>query len=162
MNKTEIFENDLMDNNGNLVGKVAILRGSQSHDNTTQFMDNEVSKYVQNEPIKQFIEIHLDNNYYRLVISGINELNYEVFEINANTKVEIFKQKLNEGKSEITIFRGGELSSNPKIFMDFFVYYEIKYKIHNQFTGIYNDPYYRVIISETDELNYSEFKDQKL
>jgi hypothetical protein len=79
MNKVEIFEQHLKQGDRN-VGKVAILRGGLGTDNPTGFMNDEVSKYVGQSGFNQFVEIHLDNPWVRVIISGINDLDYQIFE----------------------------------------------------------------------------------
>lgn len=78
MSKIEISEQPLL-KNGQKVGKVAILRGGLNTDNPTEIMDNAVSKYVDRALHNQFIEIHLDNPWVRVVVSGINDLKYDDF-----------------------------------------------------------------------------------
>lgn len=51
----------------------------QALHNPTEIMDNAVSKYVDRVLHNQFIEIHLDNPWVRVVVSGINELNFVDF-----------------------------------------------------------------------------------
>jgi hypothetical protein len=57
------------------------LRGGLNTNNPTEVMDNAVSRYVDGALHNQFIEIHLDNPWVRVIISGINELDYEDFNV---------------------------------------------------------------------------------
>jgi hypothetical protein len=84
MNNIEIFEQELKiedktTKKEKTVGKVAILRGGLNSDNPTAVMNDAVSTYVGTNGHNQFIEIHLDNPWVRVVISGINDVDYDVF-----------------------------------------------------------------------------------
>lgn len=78
MSKIEIFEQELKKGD-NKVGKVAILRGGLNSENPTAVMNDAVSTYVGRKGHNQFIEIHLDNPWVRVVIGGINEVEYKDF-----------------------------------------------------------------------------------
>ena len=79
MNNVQIFEQELVSKNKNKVGKVAILRGGLKSDNPTALMNNAISKYVGDKGYNEFVEIHLDNPWVRVIVGGINELDYEDF-----------------------------------------------------------------------------------
>ncbi len=79
MERIEIFEQVLTKNNKK-VGKVAILRGGLNTDNPTAIMNNAVSKYVGNKGYNEFVEIHLDNPWVRVIIGGINDLDFKPFD----------------------------------------------------------------------------------
>jgi len=78
MSKIEIFEQELKKGDKK-VGKVAILRGGLNSENPTAVMNDAVSTYVERKGHNQFIEIHLDNPWVRVVIDGINEVKYDDF-----------------------------------------------------------------------------------
>lgn len=78
MNKVEIFEQELK-NGDKTVGKVAILRGGLNTDNPTAIMNDAVSTYVGTNGYNEFVEVFLDNPWVRVVVSGINELDYKEF-----------------------------------------------------------------------------------
>jgi hypothetical protein len=78
MNEVEICQYDL-NTNGVKRGKVAVLRGGIGAENPVSYMNKAVSKYVKGAMYNEFIEIHMDNPWVRVIISGINELNYEPF-----------------------------------------------------------------------------------
>lgn len=78
MNKIEIFEQELK-NGDRTVGKVAILRGGLNTDNPTAIMNDAVSTYVGTKGYNEFVEVFLDNPWVRVVVSGINELDYKEF-----------------------------------------------------------------------------------
>jgi hypothetical protein len=73
MDGVQIFEQPLIVK-GQTVGKVAILVGGLNKPNPKQFMDNAVHQYVGNIGHNQYVEIHLDNPWTRIVTTGINEL----------------------------------------------------------------------------------------
>ncbi|MDX9694160.1 MAG: hypothetical protein RBT49_00050 [Bacteroidales bacterium] len=79
MSKIEIFEQDLT-KDGKSVGKVVILRGGLNTDNPTPILNDAVSKYVGRKGYNEFVEIHLDNPWVRVVIGGINEIEFKPFE----------------------------------------------------------------------------------
>lgn len=80
MEKVEIFEQELTDSSKKKVGKLAIIRGGLNTDNPTAIMNNAVSKYVANKGYNEFVEVHLDNPWVRVIIGGINDLKYEPFD----------------------------------------------------------------------------------
>ena len=79
MEDVEIFE-QLLRNDKQIVGKVAIIRGGLNTDNPTGLLNLAVSQYVENTGYNEFVEIFLDNPWVRVVMSGINEINFEKFE----------------------------------------------------------------------------------
>ncbi len=78
MNNIEIAEQELKKGD-KVVGKVAILRGGLNTDNPTAIMNDAVSTYVQNKGYNEFVEIFLDNPWVRVVVGGINDLEYHPF-----------------------------------------------------------------------------------
>ncbi|MBL0202352.1 MAG: hypothetical protein IPP81_20005 [Chitinophagaceae bacterium] len=79
MEDVEIFE-QLFRNDNQVVGKVAIIRGGLNTDNPTGLLNLAVSQYVENTGYNEFVEIFLDNPWVRVVMSGINEINFKKFE----------------------------------------------------------------------------------
>lgn len=61
-------------------GKVAILRGGVNVKKPIELMNAAVSKYVGNDPFNEFVEIHMDNPWVRVIVSNINNLDYKDFE----------------------------------------------------------------------------------
>ncbi len=78
MAKIEIFEQNLTQDNK--TAKVTILRGGLNTTNPSAIMNEAVSKYVGNKGYNEFVEIPLDNPWVRVIISGINDLEYKPFE----------------------------------------------------------------------------------
>ena len=56
------------------VGKIAILVGGVDLPNPKEFMDDVVSKYVGTKGHNQFVEIHLDNPWTRIIMDCINDV----------------------------------------------------------------------------------------
>lgn len=75
MANVEIFEQNLTK------GHLAIIRGGLGQPKA--FMDDVVYRYVQSKhnggSYNDFIEVTLDNPYVRVIITGINELDYQEF-----------------------------------------------------------------------------------
>ena len=59
-------------------GVIAILRGGLNKPKS--YMDNVVSEYVGHAMHNQFIEIFLDNPYVRVIVTGINNFDYDTFD----------------------------------------------------------------------------------
>lgn len=76
MKDVKIIEQILKDKQSKIVGKVAILVGGMNSDNPKEFMDSAVSKYVGYELHNQFVEIHLDNPWTRVIIRDINNITF--------------------------------------------------------------------------------------
>lgn len=70
----QIFEIDLGGR-----GTMAILRGGFGNPNPQAYMDSVVSDYVHDHIFNEFIEEHLDTPWVRVVITGINELDYKKY-----------------------------------------------------------------------------------
>lgn len=79
MEGVKIFEQELEDNNGNKKGKIAIMYGGLDEENPKKIMDDVVLKYTNGKPHSQYVDIHLDNPWFRIVLSGVNDLNFEDF-----------------------------------------------------------------------------------
>jgi len=76
MAEVEIFQDELKQD-GDPRGKIAIIRGGLQTDDPTSVLDDAVRKYVGKKSYNQFVEIHMDNPWVRVIITGINELDYE-------------------------------------------------------------------------------------
>lgn len=73
MDEVQIFEQPIIVNQIT-VGKIAILVGGLNKPNPKEFMDDAVHQYVGTIGHNQYIEIHLDNPWTRVVTTGINNL----------------------------------------------------------------------------------------
>lgn len=73
MEEVQIFEQPFIVD-GLTVGKMAILVGGLNKPNPKEYMDEAVHRYVGTIGHNQYIEIHLDNPWTRIITTGINEL----------------------------------------------------------------------------------------
>lgn len=58
-------------------GIVTILRGGWTRADAKTYMDEAVRQFVENKLINQFVEIHLDIPQVRVIIEGINDIDYQ-------------------------------------------------------------------------------------
>lgn len=91
-NGIQIFEQKLDGGKGT----ISILCGGLNANNPKSFMDEVVSQYVKGEMYNEFIEIFLDNPYVRVIITGINEIEFKEF----NEKTHLLKTLKRKLKSE--------------------------------------------------------------
>ena len=77
-------------------GTISILCGGFNANNPKLFMDEVVSQYVTGEMYNEFIEIFLDNPYVRVIITGINEIEF----IEYNERIHLLKTLKRRLKSE--------------------------------------------------------------
>ncbi len=89
MAKIEIFEEYLTEDENT---RITILRGGLNTHNPFAIMNDAVAKYVGNKGYNEFIEIPLNNPWVRVIISGINKLEYDPFE-NQTLDKEINKKE---------------------------------------------------------------------
>lgn len=80
MDGVQIFEQPFIIE-GRTVGKMAILVGGLHNPNPKEFMDNAVHQYVGNVGHNQYIEIHMDNPWTRVITTGINELPFRPLKV---------------------------------------------------------------------------------
>lgn len=74
-NETLIFEQPLNDGKES----ITILFGGQNSESPKGFMDNIVREYVGKEPYNDFIEITLTEPRVRVIIKGINDINFDKY-----------------------------------------------------------------------------------
>ncbi len=79
MKDVDIYEQELFDAQGNVKGKMAILRGGLNQDNPVAYMNDAVHKYVGRKMHSQYIEISMDNPWVRIVVSDSNVLKFKKF-----------------------------------------------------------------------------------
>lgn len=75
MENVKIFEKNLTTEEC----KMAILVGGLLSPNPKSIMDKAVKQYVGNQPYVEFVDINLDNPWVRVVIKGINKIEYEEY-----------------------------------------------------------------------------------
>lgn len=93
MKLIQYFEQDLRISNTETCdtdAKIVVLRGGLGE--KKEYMDSAVSDVVQNNPYNEFTEIHLDNPWVRVIIFGINGLDYQEFK-NADGLKSYLKNK---------------------------------------------------------------------
>jgi hypothetical protein len=73
MEEVQIFEQPFIVD-GRTVGKMAILVGGLNKPNPKEYMDAAAHQYVGSIGHNQYIEIHLDNPWTRIITTGINSL----------------------------------------------------------------------------------------
>ena len=78
MKDVEIFEREFEIDNKKV--KIAILRGGLKSGNPTAALNEAVDEYVGAQSYNEFVEAHLDNPWVRVVLSGIDELDFKSFE----------------------------------------------------------------------------------
>jgi hypothetical protein len=71
MKGVQINETIVRNENGDPVGKIAVLVGGVQEQNPKGFMDKVVADYVERNPHNQFIVIQLDNPWTRIVTSNL-------------------------------------------------------------------------------------------
>lgn len=77
----EIFEQDIVTKEGKNF-KMAVLRGGFTQEYPKEYMDNVVYEYTKNYLHNQFVESHLDMPWVRIILTGINDLDYKPFDNN--------------------------------------------------------------------------------
>lgn len=164
MNNVSIFQNYLSGIDGRNY-RVAILRCDFNAENPRALLDQTVSKYVDSELYNEFIEINLDNPYYRVIICGINELKYLNFK--SLQDVEFYEQKLeglnHQDFGKIAIFRGGLNSATPIVFMNSVVREYVGQQGYNEFVEIHLDnPWVRIVITELNLINFKQYNNEKI
>ena len=86
MGNIKIQESKLQLTNGR-IGKIAVLIYVGDKDPILE-LDNAVSQYVGNELHSQYIDINMDNPWYRIIIDGINEME----QVNYDPKIHGIKK----------------------------------------------------------------------
>lgn len=61
-------------------GRIAVLRGGFKSPDPKEYMDSVVYDYVKGHLYNEFIEEHLDTPWVRVIITGINELDYHGYQ----------------------------------------------------------------------------------
>lgn len=59
---------------GDKVVYLTLLIGGLENENPKAFMDNVVSEYVQSRMFNEYIDSHLDNPWFRIIIEDVNDL----------------------------------------------------------------------------------------
>ena len=75
MRNTEIFDQVLLEKDGEVISKFAILVNTNVDELTT-----DIVHYWNGAKANMFVDIKLNNPWIRVIVSGINELKYENFD----------------------------------------------------------------------------------
>lgn len=75
----EIFEQEIKTKKGRRF-KVAVLHGGFTQEYPKEYMDNVVAEYTKGYLHNQFVESHLDMPWVRVILTGINDLDYIPFD----------------------------------------------------------------------------------
>ena len=74
MEEIKIYEQELFNKNGKVIGKLAVLCGALNSETPIRTMRKVVEQYVGKERYNEFIEIALNNPWTRIVITNIDNL----------------------------------------------------------------------------------------
>lgn len=162
MNEIEIFQSELR-HLQNCVCKLAVLRCKTSVSQPALFLDTAVSSYVEYESYNEFVDIDSGNPWIRVILSGVNELDYQEW----RPDLEIFKKDIQGSGSiqncRIAVMRGGTASETPLEFMNEAALEYAGDEAHNQFIETHMDnPWVRVVLTGINRLKFEAFSDQKL
>jgi len=166
MNDVKICQYPLSHPNGR-IDRVALIDCRVNAINPKGILDSIVSRYVGTEGYNEFVEIHLDNPWLRIIIKDINELNFVQNTLPAFLDVEVFEQTLiaksGNQNGRIAVLRGGLDSDKPTSYMSAAVTSFVGSKLYNEFVEIYLDnPWVRVIIFDINKTEYEPFKNQTI
>lgn len=140
-------------------GKLIVLRCNIKASNPKAKLDDAVSVIVDHKLHNQFIDINLNNPWKRLILFGINDLEYKEYD---STDSEIYERdlfdELGHKNAKLAIIRGGLRSDNPISYMEAAVHKYVKNNPYQEFTEIYLDnPWVRLILVDITEFNYKPF-----
>jgi hypothetical protein len=162
MDKIEIF-NKIVKGKNNVDYKFSILRFTSDVEYSRTYLDEAVSIYVGHNLYNEFVEIYNSDHWFRIIISGINELNYNIDE----DKNEIVEFDLHNNVENIAakaaILRGGLYSDKPLEYMSNLVTEYANGREHIHCVEIFMDnPWVRIVLFEMNKLVFKPFTDQRL
>ncbi|WP_417237071.1 MULTISPECIES: hypothetical protein [Flavobacteriaceae] len=162
MENIEIFEETVFGKNKQEY-KFSILRYTPSDQYSKPILDKAVSIYVENKPYNEFVQIYNSNNWFRIIISGINEFDY-IKDENKDERVEFeLHDKAKHAVAKSAIIRGGLYSEKPLEYMSDLVKEYAKGQEHLHCVEIFMDnPWVRVVLFKINNLVFEPFKDQRL
>ncbi len=149
------------------IDKLAIITCDSCVTNPKTILDNIVSNYVDHELYNEFIDINTDNPWMRVIVRGINELNYNSNIIPSYGDVQVceyvLSNTLSPNSGQLSILRGGLHSETPIAYMNSAVTAYTNRRLHNQFIEIFKDnPWVRLIIFDINNLRYEPYINQKI
>lgn len=166
MNDVEIFEQKLIGERGGKY-KFAILRCNIKVDTPKSTLNAAVFTYVEHVGYNEFVEVYNDNPWTRIIVSGINELQYIKIYSEDHPDVECFENNLTASNDEIygrfAIIRGGLDSDKPLEYMNNIVSKYAGDLQYNHYIEIHMDnPWVRLVVFGMDNLVFTPFSNQRL
>lgn len=167
MRDVQIYERTIKDNNGNPIGKVALLWGGSRSDTPTSHMNDASCLYVKNEPHTEYIDKRLNQPWLRVILKGLNEIPFRNYDIGGGDKVLLFEQPLtnkhNQEVGRLAIFIGGLNLSNPNGILNRAVSQYTQNMLYTELVDKNLDtPWIRMIITNIDQLPLIDLKKQHL
>ena len=104
-----VYKHSLDNVKKNKKAEMALLLASPLNPNPRKDIEKELNAYVKNSDYCDFVEEWLDNPWLRLVIIGIENLNYS---FNKKTNIASWK---NEWRTESGLIRMGIFYANPSV-----------------------------------------------
>jgi len=86
---TKIVEQILHNDNGERVGKLAIIFSMDLKE-----LENDIIKYVGDVKHNQFVDITLLNPWTRVIISGINQLDYHTLGVDMESVIRMRERNI--------------------------------------------------------------------
>ena len=162
MKNIEIFEETVTRKNSQKY-KFSVLRYAPSNQYSKAILDEAISIYVGNNLYNEFVEIYNSENWFRIIISGINEFDYSI-DRNKDESIEFDLHDItNNVVAKSVILRGGLYSDKPLEYMSNVVTKYTNTKEHIHCVEIFMDnPWVRVVLFNMNNLVFEPFKDQRL
>lgn len=142
--------------------KIAILKCDEDMPYPKAHMDNWLAKYVEGELFNSFMDIAMDNPYVRVVIKGINDLQW--VRLSDTGDIPVFAFANNAGDIRLILFFVPSYNINPYVKLGELAQICIeKDNSFRQFIDTHLDnPYIRLLIRNFDNLNFVEYNNQQL
>jgi hypothetical protein len=162
MKNIEIFE-EIVTGKDYRKYKFSILRFTSASLYSKNILDEAVSIYVGSNLYNEFVEIYNSDNWFRIIISGINEFDYK----KDDNQNEIIEFDLHNNSTEViakaAILRGGLYSEKPLEYMSNLVTEYTDTKEHLHCVEIFMDnPWVRALLFGMNNIVFKPFTDQRL
>ena len=166
MENVEICEQLITGNQGGQY-KIAIIKCSDKIENPKSTLDFAVSNFVESDGYNEFVEVFKENPWVRIVVSGINELQFNNIFLNENPDVDCYEFNLPTlagfETSRFGILRGGLQENKPLEYMNNIVRKYAGETPSNHFMEIFMDnPWVRLVVFGIDNLDFTPYTTQKL
>ena len=115
--KVTVYKHSLDNVAKNKKAEMALLLANPLNPNPKKDIENALSAYVENDDYCDFVEEWLDNPWLKLVIKGIENLNYS---LNKKTNIAFWKSewKTKSGLIRMGIFYANPSVTNPQVLLD--------------------------------------------